>query len=192
MKTVKLDEFEKKTFEELFKGWKKTLDGQVKEFRTAVQDIRGTQNKLDTLNAAINDLNMNCVEIENEEKMIENNLDKIINEQKILESKLTKLESDTNKYAQSRNMQDISAPKTRDSVLAKCRGLTRKITSLDEELKNVVDSVNSLDYSSDPSDNLTKDTMLILNNYYESIRAIELSEVLLSIKIIRTGLDGEY
>ena len=93
--------------------------------------------------------------------------------QKVLEGDF----SAPNKYAQSRNMQDISTPKTRDSVLAKCRGLTGKISRLDEELKSVVDSVNSLDYSSSPNDNLTKDTLLILHNYYEAIRDIEVSEV---------------
>jgi tetrahydromethanopterin S-methyltransferase subunit G len=127
-------------------------------------------------------MNQAHLSVKEEYKSLDEHLDKISTEQDIIERQLDSFMQEL-ESAGKNTMSDIG--NTEPTLISQCKNLNERLVKIDENVENMINGLNQDTYGSeklDP-DNLTINTNIILNNYFEALRSLEMETLTLRNKL---------
>lgn len=163
--------------QDLFKRWKKDMDQQLLDLQDVGMGLRSNEEELVKKYQTINKMKAANHDTQFEFQNVDSKFEKISGDQDLVLEKLTFLEKELQNYVTVNNIQpgNYGRPINQQNILTKCQDMTRKVNIIEKEMDSMINKMGDSKVRNDNT--YQSDTNTILNNFYESLRQLEIVTV---------------
>jgi hypothetical protein len=163
--------------DDLFKEWKKEMQLQLKDLQGIGSGLRGNEEELVKKYLTIGSMKHAFEDTMRDYQQVDDNFEKINKDQDNIAKKLEVLEKEIdNQIKSDPRFANLDKPGGQQNILTKCQEMTKKVSTLDDEMEKMITKLdeNQIDRGVSDSGSLQSDTNMILTNFYDSLRQLEI------------------